>query len=267
MRASKPRLSHDDARRALIWTHSSRFGSNFSSAASKTLRVRSCRSIRYAAAVEVVHRESAEWVRQRLLKGELPSSVFRAALLCVPESERDVWLDVVLDLHELSTEEGPELPRGCVPYVPCSVDAVLRAIELAGVQASDVFVDIGAGVGRAAALVQLLTGASAVCLEIQASLVRATRDLAKRVKLARVTVLEGDAADLTLGITSGSVFFLYCPFSGERLERVLDALELIAKARQIRVCCVDLPLPSRAWLAPATPLSGDVVVYCSRRLE
>jgi predicted RNA methylase len=213
--------------------------------------------------VEAVHRESAERVRLRLLKGDLPPPAFRAALHCVPASDRDVWLNVVLELQDFPTD-GPELPRGCVPYLPCPVDAVLRAIELAGVQASDVFVDIGAGAGRAAALVQLLTGAAAICLEVQASLVRATRDLAQRMNLARVTAVEGDAAELTFRMTSGTVFFLYCPFSGERLEKVLDTLEFIAKSRQIRVCCVDLPLPSRAWLVPATPLSGDVVVYYSR---
>jgi hypothetical protein len=217
--------------------------------------------------VDVIHRESAERVRQGLVEGELSPPAFRSALLGVPESDRDVWLDVVFELHDFPAEDGPELPRGCVPYLPCSVDAVLRAIELAGVQASDVFVDIGAGMGRAAALVQLMTGAAAICLEIQAPLVRATRGLAKRMNLARLTAVEGDAAELTFPITSGTVFFLYCPFSGARLEKVLDTLELVAKSRQIRVCCVDLPLPSRAWLAPSTALSEAVVVYRSRRPE
>ena len=61
----------------------------------------------------------------------------------------------------------------------------------------------------------------------------------------------------------GSVFFLYCPFSGARLAEVLAALELLARTRPIRVCCVDLPLPPCAWLTPAAPPDGDLVIYRS----
>lgn len=67
---------------------------------------------------------------------------------------------------------------------------------------------------------------------------------------------------LTRYIMVGSVFFLYCPFSGERLTRVLDDLRMIAQTRRIRVCSVDLPLPSRAWLAPVAR-SGSLAVYQS----
>jgi hypothetical protein len=70
--------------------------------------------------------------------------VFRAALLSVPPNARDAWLDLVLGLTELPVD-GPELPRGCVPYVPCSVDVLLRMIGQAGLDASDVFVDRGVG--------------------------------------------------------------------------------------------------------------------------
>ena len=44
-------------------------------------------------------------------------------------------------------------------------------------QASDVFVDVGSGLGRAAALVHLMTGARAIGLEVQPALVAAARDI------------------------------------------------------------------------------------------
>jgi hypothetical protein len=135
------------------------------------------------------------------------------------------------------------------------------------VQASDVFVDVGSGVGRAVALVHLLTGASAIGIEIQGALVLASRDLTTRLNLSRLSLVEGDAAVLTRLITIGSVFFLYCPFSGDRLERVLDDLETIAGTREIRVCCVDLPLPRRSWLTLASPPYADLAVYRSTRLD
>jgi SAM-dependent methyltransferase len=179
----------------------------------------------------------------------------------VPVNERDAWVDCVLGIGEVP-DDGPELPRGCVPYLPCSVDALLRVIDQADVRASDVFVDVGSGVGRAAALVHLLTGASAIGLEIQSALALAARELSSRL-LPRVSCIEGDAAELTRLATVGTVFFLYCPFGGERLEKVLDQLEELARPRALRVCCVDLPLPPRSWLTPDPTRFPDLTVYRS----
>jgi hypothetical protein len=64
-------------------------------------------------------------------------------------------------------------------------------------------------------------------------------------------------------VATGSVYLLYCPFGGQRLDAVLAALEAIARERAIRVCCVDLPLPACAWLAPVAPATAGVAVYRS----
>jgi hypothetical protein len=76
-----------------------------------------------------------------------------------------------------------------------------------------------------------------------------------------VSVIEGDAATLAGRVTTASVFFLYCPFSGARLARVLDDLEPIARTRPLRLCCLNLPLPPRAWLIREPNGSDDLVVY------
>ena len=60
--------------------------------------------------------------------------------------------------------------------------------------------------------------------------------------------MSGDAAEIVPQLTAGSVFFLYCPFSGPRLVKLLADLEPIARTRPIRVCAVDLPLPPCPWL-------------------
>jgi hypothetical protein len=206
---------------------------------------------------------TADLLRSRIERQLHDPSEFRAALLNVPPGERDAWVDRVFGLGG-PLDDGPDLPRGCVPYLPCSVDTMLRMVEQARVRASDVFVDVGSGVGRAAAFVHLLTGAGAIGLEIQSGLVRAARDLTTRLVLSRVSCIEGDAFELTRFMTIGSVFFLYCPFSGDRLVNVLGNLELIARTRPIRVCCVDLPLPPCPWLSLEPPLSGDLAVYRSR---
>lgn len=201
-----------------------------------------------------------------LLRERRGPDAFRRALLGVNSGQRDAWVDAVLEV-EPPPDDGPELPRGCVPYLPCSVEVLLRMVEVAPVRGSDVLVDVGAGVGRAAVLGHLLSGAVTIGLEIQPALVRSARALATRLGLSEVSFLEGDAAALAPEQSSGSVFFLYCPFSGERLSRLLDGLEPLAATRALRVCCVDLPLPERSWLAPGATSSSDLTVFRSTLLD
>jgi hypothetical protein len=109
----------------------------------------------------------------------------------------------------------------------------------------------------------LMTGAAAIGIEIQPRLVLASRDLTTRVGTERVTVIEGDAAATPgLGMV-GSVFFLYCPFSGARLANVLAEIESIARTRPVSVCCLDLPLPACSWLALSSQPSEGLAIYRS----
>ncbi|WP_236605658.1 class I SAM-dependent methyltransferase [Sandaracinus amylolyticus] len=159
-------------------------------------------------------------------------------------------------------DDGPELPPDCVPYLPCSADVLLRVVDEASIGASDVFVDVGAGIGRAAACVNLITGATAIGLEIQPRLVRAAREMAEGLRLSRAAFIVGDAVELTRSLPSGTVFFLYCPFGGRRLASWLAALDPIARSRPIRICCVDLTLPPRPWLT-CTSITGELAIYRS----
>ena len=212
--------------------------------------------------MEAPHRASAETARRAIERGLHDPSAFRAALLEVPPGDRDAWVDRVLGLEDLPGD-GPALPPGGVPYLPCSVEMLLRVVDEAPVRPTDVFVDIGAGPGRAIALVHLLTGAGALGLEVQPELVRAAHDLTARLGLTRVRCVEGDAATAAAFMVVGSIFFLNCPFSGARLAKVLDDLEPIARTRELRVCCVCLPLPARAWLRRAAGPDGELEIYRS----
>lgn len=212
------------------------------------------------------HRQSAGRVRELLAARQVTPQSFREALLSVPVGWRDAWLDRVFDLDSEQgsvPDDGPELPRGCVPYWPSPVDALLRAVDAAGVQPTDTFVDVGSGVGRAATLVHLLTAAPVIGVEIQPQLVSASRELIGRLKIEQVVPIQGDAVRIAELAPAGSVYFLYCPFGRDRVEALLDGLEDIARVREIRLCCLDLPLPPRPWLLPATPITGDLAVYVS----
>jgi hypothetical protein len=205
-------------------------------------------------------RESADRVGLRIRSERHDPDAFRAALLNVAPTERDVWLDRVLGLDDWP-DDGADLPRGCVPYVPCSVDALLRMVDQARVTSSDGFVDIGSGLGRATAFVHLLTGAEAIGIEIQSTLVRAARDLAASLMLPRLAYFEGDAGTHSGIIPAGSVFFLYCPFSGDRLVHALGELEAIGRTRSIRLCCLDVPLPACPWLKLEGRPDADLTIY------
>ncbi len=208
------------------------------------------------------HRQRAERVRSLIERGLHDRSFFRMALLGVPSTERDAWVGCVFGLGELP-DDGPELPRGCAPYLPCSVDTLLRVVEQTPVRASDVFVEVGLGVGRAAAVVHLLTGAPVIGIEIQPRLVAAARDLATRLLLSRVSCVEGDAVKITGFVSVGSVFFLYCPFSGGRLAKLVADLEPIARTKMIRVCCVDVPFLECPWLMLEPAPVGSPAIYRS----
>jgi SAM-dependent methyltransferase len=208
-------------------------------------------------------RESADRVRSSIMQGICGPAQFRAALMDVPFVDREVWVDAVFGLDELP-EDGPELPSGCVPYLPCAVDVLLRLVDNVPFHSTDVFVDIGAGVGRAAALVHLLAGVSCVGIEVQSKHIDAARGLALRLGLSRVTFVSGDALQLPEQFSAGSVFFLYCPFSGERLVKMLGHFESIARERLIYICAVDLPLPPCAWLERMELEDRDLAVYRSK---
>ncbi len=207
-------------------------------------------------------RAAALGLRAELERGGRDPSALRAALGAVPPLDRDAWIDLALALGS-PPDDGPALPPGGVPYLPCPVDALLRLIDRVPVTAADLIVDVGSGVGRAAAVLTLLTGAAVVGVEVQPALVSAARALTARLGLSRTSFIEGDAATLPAPATAASIYLLYCPFSGARLDRLLAQLGPLARARDLRVCCVDLPLPPCRWLQPASPPDHDLTIYRS----
>ncbi len=171
----------------------------------------------------------------------------REMLLAVPPLERDAWVNRQLGIDELP-DDGDELPRDGVPYLPASVDSILRFVELGKLGAHDVIVDVGSGVGRAAWILRVLTGARVIGIEIQRSLVR---------ELDGLSFIAADAS-----IThppDASAYFLYCPFSGATLERWVDTLP----RRGLIIGCVDFSLPERPWLT-RDRVDRDLEIYRTR---
>jgi len=210
-------------------------------------------------------RASALRLRRELQGRRIVPATFRAEYERIHPESRDDWLDYLWDIDEIPAD-GPELPRGGVPYLPCAVGTVLEALQYAAVTSDDLFVDVGSGAGRTALLAHLTTGAGCIGLEIQTALARTAQARADWLNLDRLRFVEGDAAKMVRFVPLGTVFFLYCPFGGERLRRFVAALEDTARARPIRICCVDMSPLTEPWLARVPVASSRIDVYKSARL-
>lgn len=176
------------------------------------------------------------------------------ALLALPFDRRDAWVDELLAVPGVPADL-PNLPSGTVPYLPCEVDAILRSLREAPLGADDVFVDLGAGLGRPALLAHLLTGARAVGVELQPHLVDYARRSASQLD---VSFICGDAS---VEIPDGTVFFIYASFNGAALTRVLARLRQIAACHPIVLCAVDFEVDEE-WLTPRRS-GSDLVLYDS----
>jgi len=205
-------------------------------------------------------RARAAAARAAIVSGSLRGAALLELLSSVPPRDRDAFVDELLGM-EAPPPDVPDLPRGCVPYLPSGVEEILATVLEVPVRRDDVFVDLGSGLGRVMILVHLLTGARAVGVEIQEPLVRGARALCAELALAGVSFVHADAVHAEL---DGSIFHLHAPFNGEMLATVLRRLEDVARRRPIVVCAVWLELHGVPWLKPRRASSGALTVYDSR---
>jgi SAM-dependent methyltransferase len=184
------------------------------------------------------------------------------ALLAVPFVERDAFVDRALGFGP-PPDDGP-LPRGSVPYIPCGVDAIVHAVREAPVTSRGVFVDLGAGVGRALVVAHLLSGARAVGVELQPHLVAEGRAHVARLGLeGAVRLVEGDAG--ACPVPEGTVFFIYASFGRDVLSRVLAWLLPLARDRRVTLCAVGFEIDGVSWLEASPTSCAELVVYRSAR--
>jgi len=203
--------------------------------------------------------------RARTARAELGSGALRGAallelLLSVPFLDRDAWTDELLGI-EHPPPDIPDLPRGAVPYLPCGVEEILAMVREAPLRPGDELVDLGSGLGRVVILAHLLSGARARGVEIQEPLVQSARTRCAELDIDGISFVHANAADAEL---DGSVFFLYAPFNGEMLRRVLRSLEAVARRRPIVICAVALELRDVPWLLPRKSSCVSLMLYESR---
>jgi SAM-dependent methyltransferase len=201
----------------------------------------------------------AHAARADVVSGALRGAALVELLQAVPVLDRDIWVDQLLGIDPPPPDIA-DLPRGAVPYLPCGVDEIVAMVRDVPVGPGDELVDIGAGLGRAAILAHLLSGARTSGIEIQAPLVHLARERCAALGLTGVSFVHGDAADTPL---AGSVFLLYAPCNGDLLARVVRRLEDAARRRPITVAAVGLELDA-PWLVPRPSSMATLALYLAR---
>jgi hypothetical protein len=142
----------------------------------------------------------------------------------------DIFVNGVLGIDGIP-EETRRLQPGMIGYHPTPARVILALIEHARLGADDVFYDLGAGLGRVALLVGLLTAAQVKGVEFEPAYCAYAQQRATNLHLSRVTFLNVDARQAEY--TDGTVFFLYTPFTGHLLQAVLARLHEEARTRPI----------------------------------
>jgi histone methylation protein DOT1 len=177
----------------------------------------------------------------------------------------DELISGVLDFEEPDAE-GVAPAQDMVFYQPTPARHIFDLIDRIALTERDVLVDLGSGLGHVPLLVSICTSARSIGVEVEAAYVDCARRCAERLNRNNVTFLQQDArfADLS----SGTVFYLYTPFTGNVLRTVLDRLQREAIGREIRICAFGpcTPIIAREpWLESLGVLEADRVAIFSSR--
>ncbi|WP_163997238.1 class I SAM-dependent methyltransferase [Pyxidicoccus caerfyrddinensis] len=174
----------------------------------------------------------------------LRGDALAALLESLPPAERDAWVERLLGLTSAPATEHTGHGE-LIGHHASGVGALLQLIRDVPIRTTDIFVDVGSGLGKATLLVHLLTGATAVGLELEPALVDAARLRAEDLGLTGVTYVHGDARQ---SVPEGTVYYLYLPFTGAALDEAMARLEAATRGRAVVVCTLGLELSRWPWL-------------------
>ncbi|HKW35309.1 MAG TPA: hypothetical protein VJN92_20015 [Candidatus Acidoferrum sp.] len=227
------------------------------------------------ARLEVVNTALYEFIRSEIVRGAPPHILLQWIQASANREEtvpglrydyRDEVVAGVLQLREPSEPRLHPLPE-MVFYQPTPVRHILRLITVSAFSQDDVFVDLGSGLGHVALLASMLTGVRSLGIEVDPAYVASAQECAQSLHLSQVRFIREDAraADLS----SGTVFYLYSPFTGSILADVVDRLEEESTNRPIKIGALGpctCMLAKQSWLKPiALPDPKQITVF-QRRL-
>ena len=134
-----------------------------------------------------------------------------------------------LVMPDVTKDLEPEM----VSYQKTPARIILELATKSHFTKEDVFFDLGSGLGQAAMLVNLLSGIPARGVEFEPAFCHYASACAIQLDLSNVTFINADARETDY--SEGTVFFMYTPFEGKMLQRVLEILKNESRARKIRI--------------------------------
>lgn len=229
----------------------------------------------FKARLEAVNTVLYESIRSEIMRGAPPRTLLLWIQASASRAEtapglgydhRDEVVSGVLQLREPSEPRLPPVPE-MMFYQPTPVRHILHLIGASALSKSDVFVDLGSGLGHVVLLASMLTGARSFGIEVEVAYVASAQECAQSLRLSRVRFIREDAraADLS----SGTVFYLYSPFTGSILADVLDGLRKESSSRPIKICALGpctWTLTKESWLKPVAPPDPNQITVFQRRL-
>jgi len=208
-----------------------------------------------AAELEAINRQLFQALREDIRRGQGAESLraWAASLRGSDSGESygplDTLISGVLDLTE--PPDAIELEPGMVFYQPTPARHIFDFIERVSPTQADVVMDLGAGLGHVTLLTAICTDAHCIGIELQPSYVASARQGAQALRIRNAQFFAQDVREADL--SSGTVFYLYTPFTGGILRTVLDALRREAGGRVIRVCTLGpctAVVAEESWLKP-----------------
>lgn len=192
--------------------------------------------------LEAVNEKVYQAMRSEIRQGATPHWLLEQVSACSRDDSevrdegydyRDVVMAGVLPFEEPAAEVD-ELAPEMVFYQPTPARHVFDLIGRATLTEQDVLVDLGSGLGHVPLLISICTNARSIGIEREAAYVDCARQCARTLNLSNVTFIRQDAR--SADFSTGTLFYLYTPFTGAILRNVLDALRREAVGREIRVC-------------------------------
>jgi SAM-dependent methyltransferase len=200
--------------------------------------------------------------RARLRGGGLRGAELLSWLATYPAMLRDLAFEDLVGIAHPPMGTA-NLQSELIDYVPGGIASIVRCVLAGPVTADDEFLDVGAGVGKALLAVKLLSGARVRGIEIQPDLCRQARSAAADLGLESFSVVEGDACDVDLG--EPSVIFIYLPFTGRVLARMVERLRALAARKEMMLGTLGFDLPYD-WLVPRRATDFWLTIYDSKVL-
>jgi len=177
----------------------------------------------------------------------------------------DALVSGILQFAEPAAEIA-ELEAEMVFFQPTPARHIFDLFRRMVLTEHDVLVDLGSGLGHVPLLTAICTRAHSIGIEREAAYVDCARRSALELNLEQSMFVCKDAR--AADFSTGTVFYLYTPFSGAILRDVLDALRRQAAERGIRVCTYGPCTPVVAaedWLEAIGAVdAGRITVFRSR---